>query len=114
MEEYNEMSFAMWTPISIPPKKAGTYRCSGVLEGMDKEPLCFVVRKIDGKFLRGARLWKWTRNWRRAALLTQTFVNGFCLGKRYGIESMGDIDLYTVQMPSNDSGKPTTEAAKPL
>ena len=68
---------------------------------MDEEPLCFVVRKSDGKFLRGALFWKWTRNWRRAALLTPTFVKGFCLGKRYGIESMEDIDLYTVQMPSN-------------
>ena len=71
---------------------------------MDEEPLCFVVRKSDGKFLRGALFWKWTRNWRRAALLTPTFVKGFCLGKRYGIESMEDIDLYTVQMPSNDQG----------
>ena len=68
---------------------------------MDEEPLCFVVRKSDGQFLRGARFWKWTRNWRRAALLTPTFVKGFCPGKRYGIESMEDIDLYTVQMPSN-------------
>lgn len=71
------------------------------LEGTDKEPLCFVVRKSDGQFLRGARFWKWTRNWRCAALLTPTFVEGFCLGKRYGIESMEDIDLYTAQIPSN-------------
>lgn len=67
---------------------------------MYKEPLFFVVRKSDGQFLRGARFWKWTRNWRRAALLTPTFVEGFCIGKRYGIESMDDIDLYMVQMPS--------------
>lgn len=50
--------------------------------------------------------WMW-KAWQagRAALLTPSFVKGFCLGKRYGIESMEDIDLYTVQMPSNAVGK---------
>ena len=73
------------------------------LEGL--EQLCFVVRKSDGKFLRGARLWKWTGDWRRAALLTPSFVREYCLGKRYGIESMGDVVLYNVQMPSNALGQ---------
>jgi hypothetical protein len=76
-------------------------KCSPeVLEGMCEEPLCFVVRKSDGKFLRGSRFWKWTSNRRHAARLTPNFVKGFCLGKRYGIESMEDVDLYMVQMPS--------------
>ena len=66
---------------------------------MNKEPLCFVVRKSDGKFLRGAQFWKWTRNWRRAALLTPAYVCQYCIGKRYGIKSMNDIELYTVQIP---------------
>lgn len=74
---------------------------SAGLEGAGDEPLCFVVRKTDGRFLRGARFWQWTRNWRRAALLSPAFVKGFCLGKRFGIESMSDVDLYTVQTPSN-------------
>ena len=69
------------------------------LEGL--EQLCFVVRKSDGKFLRGARFWKWTGDWRRAALLTPSFVREYCLGKRYGIESMADVVLYSVQMHSN-------------
>lgn len=62
--------------------------------------LCFVVRKSDGQFLRGARFWTWTKNWRRAAVLSPDVVRGYCLGERFGIRSMDDIELYPVQLPN--------------
>jgi hypothetical protein len=65
------------------------------------EPLCFVVRKRDGQFLRGARFWKWTRNWRSAAILSRGFVREFCIGKRFGINSIDELEFYTVQMLPN-------------
>lgn len=79
---------------------------------MAEEPLCFVVRKSDGQFLRGARFWKWTRNWRRAALLSPGFVREFCIGKRYGIKSMDELEFYTVQMPSNATNSADAEGGR--
>lgn len=62
------------------------------------EPLCFVVRKRDGQFLRGARWWRWTRNWRRAALLTPSFVQDFCVGKYFA--SIDEVELLTTHLPA--------------
>lgn len=59
--------------------------------------ICFVRRKSDGKFLRGAKLWKWTKNWRRAAALPvdhvrQLFNDGFMV--EYGVR-LEDVELLT-------------------
>jgi len=43
--------------------------------------MCFLRRKSDGKFYRGARFWKWTRSWRHAAVLDKSFWNAIVLPK---------------------------------
>jgi hypothetical protein len=35
------------------------------------KPELFFFRRPDGKFYRGAKLWMWTRSWRRAAVFTK-------------------------------------------
>jgi len=41
----------------------------------------FLVRKSDGKFYRGAVFWKWTKSWRRAAVLEENFWKTFIIPK---------------------------------
>lgn len=59
------------------------------------DALCLVMRKRDGKFLRGSRWWPWTRDWHRAALLSPVFVREFCIG-RYGIRTPEDLVFYNM------------------
>lgn len=35
----------------------------------DRTTAC-VLRRTDGKFYRGPKWWRWTRSWRRAAVMT--------------------------------------------
>lgn len=37
------------------------------------DPICF-ARRPDGKFYRGAKFYRWTRSWRRAALLSKSVL----------------------------------------
>ena len=68
------------------------------------EPYCFVVRKSDGKFLRGARFWTWTKNWRHAALLSEGWVCYFLVGRKYGIKTADEIEFYDVELPNDYKG----------
>lgn len=45
------------------------------------DKLYFLRRKTDGKFYRGAKFWKWTKSWRRAALLPEYFWVAFVIPK---------------------------------
>lgn len=42
---------------------------------------CFLRRKSDGRFYRGARFWRWCRSWRHAAFLEKSFWKTFVLPK---------------------------------
>jgi len=58
----------------------------------------FIRRKLDGKYLRGAKYWKWTNNWRRAAIMSpDCFRQYLTLGylKQFGICSFDDIEILT-------------------
>ncbi len=55
----------------------------------------FLRRKSDGKFYRGARLWKWCRSWRNAAVLPELFWKEFLARKincEYELVSIEEID----------------------
>lgn len=62
------------------------------------EPLCFLIRRSDGAFYRGARFWKWTKRWNRAALLPRSFWKGWVIGCSVKED---EVDLYTVGLPPN-------------
>ncbi len=60
--------------------------------------ICFVRRRSDGYFLRGAKYWKWTRSWRAAAMMSpdcfrQYFEQGYLV--KFGINRIDDVEFLT-------------------
>lgn len=67
---------------------------SGAMPGCVSHKM-FLRRRSDGKFYRGARLWRWCRSWRYAAVLQEKFWRGFVtpnIRDQYDLVTLDEIE----------------------
>jgi|WetSurMetagenome_2_1015567.scaffolds.fasta_scaffold63160_5 hypothetical protein len=68
---------------------------TGTGNANNNSPKMFLRRRSDGKFYRGAKLWKWCKSWRHAAVLQHNFWNGFVtpnIEDQYDLLTLDDIE----------------------